>query len=69
MPRRVLLKHAPGPARVLPGAAETRTRLGPGRPGFVIKTAGLQALAESRCCFKMLGLQRRPLALENAQCY
>ena len=58
MPRRVLLKHTPGPARVL---------LGP--PGFVIKTAGLQALAPSRCCFKKPGLQRRPLGLGNAQRY
>jgi hypothetical protein len=40
VPRRVLLRHAPGPARVLPGAAETRTRPGPGRPGLVSKTAG-----------------------------
>ena len=40
-PRRVLLKHAPGPARGLPGAAETSTRPGPGRPGLMQKTPGL----------------------------
>ena len=37
---RVLLKDAPGPARVIPGAAEERTRPGPGRPGSMTKTAG-----------------------------
>ena len=40
-PRRVLLKHAPGPARGLPGAPEMSTRPGPGRPGLMRKTPGL----------------------------
>jgi hypothetical protein len=37
---RAISLREPGPARPLPGAAESRTRPGPGCPGLMRKTAG-----------------------------